>query len=96
MMTPASASSKQTSGGVTEHYLMDGMETVAVLDANSDVLYWNILAGGVIGRRDASGASRYYVTDHLGSVRQQVDHTGAILSFCMSSLNLRRHILMQA
>jgi hypothetical protein len=66
---------KQTSGGVAEHYLMDGMETVAVLDANSDVLYWNILAGGVIGRRDASGASRYYITDHLGSVRQQVDHT---------------------
>jgi len=42
---------------------MDGDQTVTVYQ-NGAVRYWNILANGVVGWRDAAGNKFYYLKDH--------------------------------
>jgi len=43
------------------------------------VKYWNPLANGVVGRRDAAGNKFYYLKDHLGSTRAVVNASGTVV-----------------
>src|SRR5699024_909256 len=55
-------------GGVTsleEHYIRDGATTLAVTDAAGSVKHWNLYGNGLLGRLEASGSKKYYLTDHL-------------------------------
>ena len=52
---------------------------VAVLEGDGAVKHWNVLGGTTVGRWEAGGSGysrRYYVTDHLGSVRQTLGEEG--------------------
>ncbi|MEO1022911.1 MAG: RHS repeat-associated core domain-containing protein [Bacteroidota bacterium] len=62
-------------GKVSEykHYIMDGATVLAVADENGVVQHWNLYGNGLIGRQKADGERRFYVNDHLGSVRQVID-----------------------
>jgi hypothetical protein len=70
---------KKVEGAGPEHYLLDGAATVGVIEGGS-LSHWNVVlpSGEVIGRHLASGGRRYYLKDHLGSVRAVVDATGAV------------------
>ena len=68
---------KKVGAQSSEHYILDGDRTVAVFE-NGAVKYWNILANGVVGRRDAAGNKFYYLKDHLGSTRAVVNAAGNV------------------
>jgi len=69
---------KQVGSQTPEYYLMDGDQTVAVYQ-NGAVRYWNIMANGVVGRREAAGNKFYYLKDHLGSTRAVVNASGTVV-----------------
>ena len=67
------------------HVRSSGGEVVAVLDGDGTLKHWNVLGGTTVGRweADASGSGysrRYYVVDHLGSVRQTLGEDGTPIS----------------
>jgi RHS repeat-associated protein len=70
---------KQVDGGRGTHYVRDGSVPVAVVDGGR-LRYWTLtLPGGEgIGRMPAGGGRRYYVTDHLGSIRAVLDGGGNV------------------
>ena len=76
---------KESSGGAWSFYVMDGMQTLAVLTQDG-LSHMNLVGGGTFGRIEAntSGAittsnTRYYnITDHLGSTREVVNNSGAL------------------
>ena len=70
---------KKLEGQGATHYVRDGATTVAVLEG-SGLQYWTLtLPGGeTIGRVKADGSRRYYVKDHLGSVRAVLDGNGGV------------------
>lgn len=41
---------KKVGSGTAEHYLMDDDQILGVIDENGDLLYWNIIGDGVVGR----------------------------------------------
>ncbi|MEM1057285.1 MAG: RHS repeat-associated core domain-containing protein [Bacteroidota bacterium] len=56
-----------------------GGEVVGVFSGTT-LVHWNIGgAGGGSGRIDASGARRYYYTDHLGSIRAVIKENGDLV-----------------
>ncbi len=69
---------KQVGSQTPEYYIMDGDQTVAVVK-DGVVEYWNILANGVVGRRDAAGSKFYYLKDYLGSTRAVVNSSGTVV-----------------
>ena len=68
---------KKVGSQTPEYYILHGDQTVAVYQ-NGAVKYWNILANGVVGRRDAAGNKFYYLKDHLGSTRAAVNAAGTV------------------
>ncbi|MTI88903.1 MAG: RHS repeat protein [Balneolaceae bacterium] len=68
----------KTVGGTTTYYVRGaGGETIAVYTGTSHT-FTNILAGGeIIGNYDGS-TRRYYLKDHLGSVRTTIDDNGYV------------------
>jgi len=50
--------------GAAEYYVMNGSETVAVLNASFAIKHWNTAYG-----RYEGGFDYYYLKDHLGSTR---------------------------
>jgi RHS repeat-associated protein len=70
---------KQRKGQGATHYVRDGSATMAVLEG-ADLQYWTLtLPGGeTIGRVKADGSRRYYVKDHLGSVRAVLGGSGGV------------------
>jgi len=71
---------KQVAGGAWQFYVNDGAQPLAVI-TNAGFSHFNITqpGGQVIGRYTASGARRYYITDHLRSTRAVVDDQGTVL-----------------
>lgn len=69
---------KETSSGAWQFYVMDGLQTLAVID-NTGFSHFNLVGNGTFGRWEPGGARRYYVTDHLGSTRAVVDDAGNVL-----------------
>lgn len=69
---------KKVEGAGPEHYLLDGAAALGVIEGGS-LSHWNVVlpGGEVIGRHLAGGGRRYYLKDHLGSVRAVVDGSGA-------------------
>ena len=70
---------------VQERYVRDGMRLVGVFDENNNLKSWNLGgAAGLVGRADPDPMAfeplpRYYVTDHLGSIRAVVDQSGTVI-----------------
>lgn len=73
---------KKLQGGSGTFYAMDGAVNVGVIDESWSGGHWNILGPGgeVLGRhpRSISEGRRYYVKDHLGSVRVELRDDGAV------------------
>jgi len=73
-----------TQGSTTlaeEWYVMDGGVVLAVTDANGAVVYWNLYGNEQYGRREAGGAKKFTITDHLGSTRRVVNASGSNLEY---------------
>jgi RHS repeat-associated protein len=71
---------KKPEGSEATRYVRDGSATVAVVEGGS-LKHWNVtLPGGeVIGRVGSGGSSRrYYLKDHLGSIRVVLDGGGGV------------------
>lgn len=68
-----------------ERYVRDGMRLVGVFDENNNLKSWNLGgAVGLVGRADPDPHAflpvhRYYVTDHLGSIRAVVNASGTVI-----------------
>jgi len=70
---------KKLEGQGATHYVPDGSAALAVVTGGS-LKHWKVtLPGGeVIGRVKADGSRRYYVKDHLGSIRAVLDGSGSV------------------
>ena len=71
---------KKVEGSEATRYVRDGAVTVAVVEGGS-LKHWTLtLPGGeVIGRVGSGGSSRrYYLKDHLGSIRAVLDGGGGV------------------
>ena len=71
---------KKAEGSEATRYVRDGSATLAVVTGGS-LKHWTLtLPGGeVIGRVGSSGSSRrYYLKDHLGSIRAVLDGGGGV------------------
>ena len=66
---------------MTEFYVrnLSGAE-VAVYGGNQAVKFWNIWGSDNAGRIESSGDKKFYIKDHLGSVRCVIDASSTILS----------------
>ncbi len=63
-----------------EYYIMDGGTVLAITNASGNVQHWNMYGNELIGRQEANGYQKFYVTDHLGSTRQVIeDQAGQII-----------------
>ena len=69
---------KESSGGAWKFYVMDGQQTLAVID-NNGFSHFNLVGNSTFGRWEPGGTRRYYITDHLGSTRAVVDEAGNVL-----------------
>lgn len=69
---------KELQGGGWQFYVMDGQQTLAVID-NNGFSHFNLVGNGTFGRWESGGDRRYYITDHLGSTRAVVDDAGTVL-----------------
>lgn len=69
---------KELKGGAWQFYVMDGQQTLAVIDENG-FSHFNLVGNSTFGRWEPGGARRYYITDHLGSTRAVVDNSGNVL-----------------
>ncbi len=70
---------KQVAGGVQTHYVRDASgQTIGIFE-DGDLAFVNIMSpsGGIIGTYDGS-QRRYFLKDHLGSVRTTVDQSGNV------------------
>ena len=70
---------KKVEGNPAVQYVRHGGAVLAVLEGRS-LKHWTLTRpdGAVIGRVTGGGGRRYYVTDHLGSVRAVVDGGGTV------------------
>ena len=71
---------KKVEGSEATRYVQDGSATLAVVEGGS-LKHWTLtLPGGeVIGRVGSGGSSRrYYLKDHLGSIRAVLDGGGGV------------------
>lgn len=69
---------KELKGGAWQFYVMDGGQTMAVIDQGG-LSHFNLIGNSTFGRWEPGGARRYYITDHLGSTRAVVDNNGTVL-----------------
>jgi len=61
--------------GTVEHYVMNGSEPIAVLNADGTLRYW-ITAFGRAEKSGSSYVAYYYLKDHLGSTRVVMKEDG--------------------
>lgn len=72
---------KKVVSGVETHYVRGaGGETIAIYQADT-LLFHNILAGADIIGNHKNGARKYFLKDHLGSVRTTVDESGVVVGY---------------
>jgi len=68
---------KQVGGESPTRYVRDGSALLAVVQGGS-LKHWNVVmpGGETIGRVRSGGTHRYYIKDHLGSIRAVLDGSG--------------------
>ncbi|XWN37316.1 MAG: N-acetylmuramoyl-L-alanine amidase [Balneola sp.] len=72
---------KKKMGSTETHYVRGaGGETIAIYQADT-LLFHNILAGADIIGNHKNGARKYFLKDHLGSVRTTIDESGEVVGY---------------